>query len=427
MARNKAINIEEAWELLFDKYDIAQRVEDDGSYIITSTEINEFKEARLMAKFDSSAQLPRVFKDAKLSILPETRGTYRIGHYKTHEDIVYPNVRPAYVEPPALQSLDHTNLYSEASALSFAFNSGILAAFLDADEMNYTVNGRMTSGEFDYHVTDLNSRQKHRLQVKNAQIEIDGGYETRNEFCIVEAKNIQADELLIRQLYFPYRLWEGKINKEVVPVFMSFSNDVFHVFRYEFKNIRDYNSLTLAKYKSYTYIDETITLTEIIEMFRNIKVIPEPRVTFPQANSFPRVMDLLSILYSRTLTFDDVTTTYGFNVRQTNYYISACKYLGLVENSVGPNGEVVYCLTKEGQRIMSMKHKSKYMAIIWRVLQRPVFNATFSEYLKQFSPVSKTEIASIMKTQGIPLNNVTTWRRSDTVRAWIDWIISQGE
>lgn len=427
MARNKTINIEEAWELLFDKYDIAQRVEDDGSYLITSSEINEFKEARLMAKFDSSTQLPSVFRNENLSILPETRGTYRIGHYKTHEDIVYPNVRPAYVEPPALQSLDHTNLYSEASALSFAFNSGILADFLDADEMNYTVNGRMTSGEFDYHVTDLNSRQKRRLQVKNAQIEIDGGYETRNEFCIVEAKNIQADELLIRQLYFPYRLWEGKINKEVVPVFMSFSNDVFHVFRYEFKNIRDYNSLTLAKYKSYTYIDETITLTEIIEMFRNIKVIPEPRVTFPQANSFPRVMDLLSILYSRTLTFDDVTTTYGFNVRQTNYYISACKYLGLVENSVGPNGEVVYCLTKEGQRIMSMKHKSKYMAIIWRVLQRPVFNATFSEYLKQFSPVSKTEIASIMKTQGIPLNNVTTWRRSDTVRAWIDWIISQGE
>ena len=427
MAGNKTINIEEAWELLFDKYNIVKRVEDDGSYLITSTEINEFKEARLMAKFDSSAQLPRVFKDAKLSILPETRGTYRIGHYKTHQDVVYEDIKPEYVAPPPLESLDHTNLYSEASALSFAFNSGIITDFLEADEINYTVNGRMASGEFDYDVTDLKRGYKHQLQVKNAQIEIDGGYETRNEFCIIEAKNIQADELLIRQLYFPYRLWESKINKAVVPVFMTFSNDVFHVFRYEFEDVRDYNSLTLSKYKSYTYIDETITLAEIIELFKAIKVTQEPRITFPQANSFPRIVDLLSILYSRILTFDGVTTTYGFNVRQTKYYIDACRYLGLVQGGKDGKGERVFSLTKEGQRIMSLNHKAKYLAIIQKVLEKPVFHYVFNEYLKHNSPVSKTEIASIMQTQGIPLNNVTTWRRSDTVRAWIDWIISQGE
>lgn len=427
VAKNQTYNIEQAWELLFDKYDIVNKVNNQGSYIITSSEINEFKEARLMAKFDSSAQLPSVFQDENLSILPETRGTYRIGHYKTHEDISYPDKKPEYVAPPPLESLDHTNLYSEASALSFAFNSGIITDFLESDNVNYTVSGRMASGEFDYDVTDLSQMKKHKLQVKNAQIEIDGGYETHNEFCVVEAKNIQADELLIRQLYFPYRLWQNKLKKTVVPVFMAFSNDVFHVFRYEFKDIRDYNSLELTKYKSYTYIDETITLDEIIELFKGVRVTNEPKVTFPQANSFPRVMDLLSILYSRPLTFDDVTTTYGFNVRQTNYYIAACKYLGLVEDSNEHRGMRSYKLTTEGQRIMSLKHKAKYLAIIKKVLEKPVFNAVFGRYLAQYAPASKTEIFTIMKECGIPLNDVTLSRRSDTVRSWMEWILSQGE
>jgi len=427
VAKNQTYNIEQAWELLFDKYDIVNKVNNQGSYIITSSEINEFKEARLMAKFDSSAQLPSVFQDENLSILPETRGTYRIGHYKTHEDISYPDKKPEYVAPPPLESLDHTNLYSEASALSFAFNSGIITDFLESDNVNYTVSGRMASGEFDYDVTDLSQMKKHKLQVKNAQIEIDGGYETHNEFCVVEAKNIQADELLIRQLYFPYRLWQNKLKKTVVPVFMAFSNDVFHVFRYEFKDIRDYNSLELTKYKSYTYIDETITLDEIIELFKGVRVTNEPKVTFPQANSFPRVMDLLSILYSRPLTFDDVTTTYGFNVRQTNYYIAACKYLGLVGDSNDHRGMGPYKLTTEGQRIMSLKHKAKYLAIIKKVLEKPVFNAVFGRYLAQYAPASKTEIFTIMKECGIPLNDVTLSRRSDTVRSWMEWILSQGE
>lgn len=422
----KRINIEDAWEQLFDKYDIANKVESTGSYLISSTEINEFKEARLMAKFDNSSQLPSVFKANELSILPETRGTYRIGHYKTHEDIVYPVLRPEYVQPPLLESLDYTNLYSEASALSFAYNSGIITDFLETDNIYYTVNGRMASGEFDYDVRDIITNNKHQLQLKNAQIEIDGGYETDNEFCLLEAKNIQADELLIRQLYFPYRLWAGKVNKTVVPVFMSFSNDVFNLFKYQFEDISDYNSLQVVKHKAYTYIDETITLGEIINLFRDIKVVREPKVVFPQANSFPRVMDLLSLLYERPLTFDEITTNYGFDVRQTNYYIAACRYLGLVQGGDDDNGNGVYLLSKEGQRVMGLRHKDKYMAIISKVLDKPVFNETFKAYLINLSPVSKLKIFEIMKRYQIPLGDRTILRRADTVRSWIDWILSQG-
>lgn len=52
---------------------------------------------------------------------------------------------------PNLQTIDYTNLYSESSALLFAYNSGIIADILGGEAV-FTVNGRMSSGSFSYWV-----------------------------------------------------------------------------------------------------------------------------------------------------------------------------------------------------------------------------------------------------------------------------------
>ena len=49
-------------------------------------EINAVKEARLMAKFDQSSQLPDMFKKNNFSILPISRGEYVIGNFQTYEN-----------------------------------------------------------------------------------------------------------------------------------------------------------------------------------------------------------------------------------------------------------------------------------------------------------------------------------------------------
>lgn len=63
-----------AWIKLFTKYNILDRVTADGLYEIKSSEINEFREARLMTKFDFKSQLPEIFSNNNLSILPISRG-----------------------------------------------------------------------------------------------------------------------------------------------------------------------------------------------------------------------------------------------------------------------------------------------------------------------------------------------------------------
>src|SRR5690625_6375387 len=75
--------IDKVWDVLFNHFDILNKVHRNGSFIITSEEINTIGnyQARLATKFDTQADLPRVFKDYDLSLLPLSRGSYKIGHF----------------------------------------------------------------------------------------------------------------------------------------------------------------------------------------------------------------------------------------------------------------------------------------------------------------------------------------------------------
>ena len=418
------MTIHKAWEELFARHDILSRVAAEGVFRISATEINTVKEARLMAKFDKSSQLPEVFKSNRLSILPVSRGDYLIGHFKTHGRIVYPDVKPTPVEIPDLQSLDHTNLYSEASALLFALNSGIVQDMLGSSKVHYTVNGRMSSGAFQFRIEDSAiAGAHHAISVANAQIEIDAGYESEDVFCICEAKNIATEELLIRQLYYPYRLWKSRIAKEVLPLFLVFSNDVFHLFRYAFEDILHYNSIRLAEHRSYTFADEKIRLQEVKELWSRIPVIPEPGVTFPQADSFERVLDLLSVLFETPLTLNEVTLQYEFDPRQTYYYTTACRYLDLIEYVAGSEGESVFQLTEDARAMLSMRYKQKHLALIRKLLERPVFHKAFGVVIASGGIPDRNTICQIMRECALPISGDTIPRRSSTVRAWLSWII----
>ncbi|MDR3171010.1 MAG: hypothetical protein LBU17_05190 [Treponema sp.] len=418
------MTIEAAWEQLFDRHNILTHVAAEGSFRISATDINQVKEARLMAKFDQFAQLPKIFQKNKLSILPITRGAYLIGHFVTHLRVEYTPVRPIPVKVPELHTLNYTNLYSEAAALLFAYNSGIIEDIMGAEHIHLTVSGRMASGNFTCAVKDtINPRLHHTIQVQNAQIEIDGGYESPEAFCICEAKNIGVEDMLIRQLYYPYRLWKQKISKPVMPVLFIFSNDVFHAFQYNFEDINYCNSIRLVTHRSYAVTDEVIDLTDLITVWKKIKHPIEPDITLPQADSFPRVVDLLSVLGEGVLSREEVTMKYDFDPRQTDYYITACTYLGLVIRSINDAGELEYRLSQEGRSIMAKAYKAKNLGLVQKILERPLFNTVFGLTLRSGSVPDKQAICRIMAQRNLAIHYTTIERRSSTIRGWITWIM----
>ncbi len=417
-----------AWEKLFQQYNILDAIKQSGVFQISAAQINVFREARLMTKFDHEINLPKLFREHALCILPDSRGTYLIGHFAAYQDVASTQsakaVEPVDVAfPPNLETIDSANLYSETSALLCAYNTGMIADLI-GEEVRLTVMGRMSTAQFGYYVHDQRSNQRYDITVNSAQCEIDGGFEGDTKLVLIEAKNYAVDDFLIRQLYYPYRLWRSKTSKEVIPVFMTYSNDVFTFMLCKFTDELDYNSIEIVAQKTYRIASERIALADIYAVYRETSVQPEPSgVPFPQADNFRRIIDLLGLLYEGDLTQEQVTQTYQFNIRQTQYYIGACIYLSLVVRKT-KDGVVSYALSDVGRAILQQPIKQKYLAIAGIILQYEVFRKTIELYWAAAKPPSKNAVIEIMRKATLQaVNDTTIPRRAQTVLAWVNWIL----
>lgn len=420
---------DKAWEILFERHHILQQVQHRGFFEIQAKEIKKVREPRLMAKFDHYSHLPKLFKENGLSILPISRSSYVIGEFDVYEKVSYnKRLKPIRVDfPTDITTIDPTNLYSESSALHCAHITGMMEKVL-GEPCFQTISGRMSSKEFDFHIQTRKGTDR-LINIKNSQIEIDGGYESRHQFMIVEAKNETVDDFLVRQLYYPYRLWQAKTSKVVRPVFFTYSNDIFSFFVYEFTDPGRYNSLKLVEQKDFIIAHEELNFEDIIGEFRAIQMVQEPEVPFPQADSFPRIVDLLGLLVENDLSKDDITRNYDFDVRQTGYYTSAGMYLGLIEKYTDDNKQVMFRLTKLGRDIMRLRTKDKYLELVKCILSHKPFWMVFAEYLEKGSVPEKGRVIEIMKKCNLyNVSSESTFiRRSSTVIGWINWIIDLPE
>lgn len=419
-----------AWEKIFQKYQILEKVRDNGHTLITSTNINEFREARLMTKFDHKSQLPYLFSNNNLSILPTSRGGYVIGSFETFRNFNTDEIEVTRIEfPTFLESLDYRYITSESTAINCAFVTKILHDFTEEENLLPTVSGRMSSSTFDFNINS--SRGIFKVQVGNSQIEIDGGYEGENSLNLIEAKNYISDDFLVRQLYYPYKLWVNKISKKVRPIFLTYTNGIFHLREYAFTDINHYNSLILIKQKKYVVQEGAFNIEIIQELLSTNTTVPEPEIPFPQANSFERVINLCELLLQKEfITKEEITQNYDFDGRQTDYYINAGKYLGLLLVGRESNNNQIGCyLTSKGKRIFSINIIDRQKEFVKEIISHIAFKKTLELYLENGEMPNKSEIVNIMKTSNLYKidSDSTYFRRASTITGWVNWIMDQIE
>lgn len=412
-----------AWQILFDKYDILGNIERNGQFIISSNQIKEFREPRLMTKFDHKINLPTIFADNRLAILPISRGDYVISSFSAYKEFEPPVNDVQRVSIPAhIQSLMPQFLVSEAIALNCANACGILSDFLEDEALVPTVSGRMSSGNFGFDI-ETDSGVK-RIDVANSQIEIDAAYEGINCLSLFEAKRDLSDDFLVRQLYYPFRVWKERVTKPVKPVFLVFSNGMFNLYQYEFDDPQNYNSLRLVKQKNYVIATE-ISLSDIENLLITVPFVAEPKISFPQADRMSRIVNLIELLNEKPMTKQDITSKYAFDERQTNYYTDAGRYLGLIEKGHDENGNILFQLSTRGRHILGLEYKERQLAIVTQILAHKVFNETLKLHLQYGEMPDKQTIIRIMKEAN--LYNIeadsTYLRRSSTVVGWINWIL----
>jgi hypothetical protein len=417
-----------AWARIFADFDILNKVSTDGYFKITSKSINPYREARLLTKIDHKSQLPKIFSDNKLSILPVTRGSYVIGTFETFADFSDEDVEVLKIEfPDFLESLNHSAITSEATAINCLFVSKILHHFTDEENLYPTVNGRMSSSSFTFLINSTSG--PFTVNVENAQVEIDGGYEGEEAFVLIEAKIDLSDDFLVRQLFYPYKLWYSKINKRIRPVFLTYSNGIYHLREYTFDDVNNYNSIRLVKQQKYSVQEGTINLEIIQGILQNTGLVTEPSIPFPQADSFERIINLCELLQVKgTLTKEDITENYDFTSRQTDYYSNAGRYLGLIRIKK-ENDEIICSLTQKGEKLFGSPIIQRQKEFIKMILSHAVYSASLILYLEKGAAPTKDEIVAIMKQSNLTgIDSDSTYkRRASTIIGWLNWIIRQAE
>lgn len=425
------ITANDAWQKLIDKYDIINRIAVDGVFHIKASEIKEFKEPRLMAKWDCTAALPSVFKSNMLNILPESRNSYVLGDFLLYEEIpeLTENVNKMdYVELPEYETIDINNISSEANAINVLILSGILDDFLEEEGTVETFNGRMGTGEFEFVVNTVRGN-KQKISVKNAQCEIDGGFENENNVIIMEAKNVLNEDFHIRQLYYPYRLWRNKVSKPIRLIFSIYTNMIFRLFEYRFVDENDYSSIKLVKTKNYSLQDTSIEIEDLIEVRENTKVVYQDnqdedlQVPFIQANSFERVISLLENMKDNPMTTEQIAMLMEFDERQSDYYYNAGAYIGLFEKKREDRQTKVF-LTRLGEEVFSLNYKKRQLKFVELILQHQIFANCFDMVVESGGDMPDKEIIENLMREYNVCNEGQIVRRASSVQGWLKWMFN---
>ena len=430
----------EAWEKLLEKYNIVQEINEHGLFHIKANQIKEFKEPRLMSKWDSSEQLPKPLKDNKINILPDSRGSYVLGDFLLYEEI--PELKAhvnkmTFINLPEYETIDIDNITSEAKAINVLILSKILDDFLSTDENVATFNGRMGTGVFEFNVNTI-KRQKKHINVNNAQCEIDGSFENNQSVVILEAKNVVHKDFHIRQLYYPYRLWSRRAKKPIRLVFSIYSNKIFRLFEYEFEDINDYSSIKLVQTKNYSLEDTKITKEDLKKVKENTTIKNDDNMNnknyppFIQANNFDRIVSLLENMYDNPMSDEEIANLmhFGFTLnngkaeyRQSQYYFNAGKYLGLFEKKNNIDGKKVTYLTELGEKLYHMKYKERQLKLVSLILEHQIFYEYFDSFIENEKLPPEEDIKRRMRELNVCGESQIN-RRSSSVKGWLNWILN---
>lgn len=426
------LSANDAWTEIIKRYNILSEVAQNGIFHIKASQIKEYKEPRLMAKWDSTTSLPPVLRNNKLNILPNSRNSYVLGDFCLYQEIPELEERVekmTHFELPIYETLDINHITSEANAINVLLLSGILDDFLDNGVNVATFNGRMGTGEFDFSV-NTHSHGKKNIRVINAQCEIDGGFENDTSVVIMEAKNVIHKDFNIRQLYYPYRLWNARVKKPIRLVFSIYSNMIYRLFEYRFADINDLSSIELVRTKNYSLQDTEITIADL-ESVRNNTIIRtndkqtkqgRNSIPFIQADSMDRIINLLENLHDNPMTSKQIATLMDFTERQSYYYTSAGKYLGLFENIKNTEGKNVTILTPLGNKVFKMNYKQRQLKIVSLMFEHRIFAECF-DYIVETGE---------LPTSGFVINKMRQYdvcgescmvRRSQSVLGWLKWML----
>jgi len=245
------------WQEIFNTYNIASHDFSQSPFVLTAEQIKKAtahfettgeREVRVLCKQDSREDRPNVFVDNNLFLLPIRNGTFAIIKGEGYVDI--PEITSPMIQYKSKLDfvLDTSKIgNSEMQHLDFAYASSLIRSHLNDPSLVLTIRGRKYTPKFTFTAGQFNQS----ITAESVQTEVDAGYEGKNQVVLIEAKNSETRNTIIRQLYYPYRQWQAHTSKKVNVLFFEKRQTIYSLWLFEFSDPLNYNSIRLVKSSRY--------------------------------------------------------------------------------------------------------------------------------------------------------------------------------
>jgi hypothetical protein len=248
------------WQAIFKMYEMDKHDFSKTPFILEAEQIKiatlAFKttgerEVRVLCKQDTREDRPNVFAQSNLFILPIKNGIYAILQGEGYIDIpeITSNIIP-YKSKLDFELETSKIGNSEMQHLDFAYASSLIRTFLNDPSLVLTIRGRKYTPKFDF----IAGKFKQKITAESVQTEVDGGYEGKEQIVLIEAKNSETKNTIIRQLYYPFRQWQIHSKKQVKVLFFEKRENIYSLWAFEFKDVNNYNSIKLANSARYEIV-----------------------------------------------------------------------------------------------------------------------------------------------------------------------------
>jgi hypothetical protein len=405
---SKPIRKKEKWSDIINRLNI--NISKPVNYI-TAEQIKQIsnEEPRLMAKMDRLEDLPKVFRDNNLFLLPVSRREYVIVKgvgYHQLESIGEEEPIIHYAQIPFPESF--ANYESEQVYLKYAYSTGLLERFAQIPLPNPPSQIRVNTPEFNLNVNNCN------IHVNKAQIEIDSITESLKTIVIIEAKIGMPGSFNIRQIYYPFRTFHDK-KKRVRSFFFCVEpkQSLYMFWEYTFNPYSSLESISLIHSKHYKIL---VSNVPSIKQFTDVRARKD--LIIPQADDVNKIIQFPLSVYEGYDTSAKMENVFGFTNRQSSYYRHASEILGLVES----DDKNRYKLTNKAEEYFKLSSEKRSNFVCRLLLEFPIINEIFLDISSdRDKSITKQNIIDLLKKKS-DLTGSTLERRARTIRSWFRWI-----